>query len=96
MNTYIKVLFLLAGNRVNNKNKVAIKCRMTYNKQRKEFSTGQFINPKSWLRKEQAIKPDEPDSNLIEAQLSLIKTKLSPAFLFLQVKGSDFTVDDTY
>ncbi len=28
--------------------------------------------------------------------MSLIKTKLSQAFLFLQVKGSDFTVDDIY
>lgn len=96
MNTYIKVLFLLAGNRVNKRNKVAIKCRITYLNQRKEFSTGIFINPKNWLGKQQAIKPDEPDANLKETQLSLIKTKLSQAFLFLQVKGSDFTVDDIY
>jgi len=33
---------------------------------------------------------------LLNTQLSLIKTKLNQAFLFLQVKGSDFTVDDIY
>ncbi len=97
MNNYnIKLLFLLAINRSNRNNKCAIKCRITYNSKRKEFSTGQFISPSNWLSKQQGIKPDEPDANLIETQLSLIKTNLSQAFLFLQVKGSDFSVDDIY
>ncbi len=44
-NTIIKVLFVPVKNRTNNLGKAAIKCRITYLKQRKEFSTRLFINP---------------------------------------------------
>ena len=92
----LNLLFLLYKTKTNSTGKCPLRCRITYNNKRKEFSTGIFINPINWLGKQQAIKPDEPDANLIETQLSLIKTKLSQAFLFLQVKGSSFTVDDIY
>jgi integrase len=71
-------------------------CRLTFKKSRKTLSTGIFINPNNWNNKQQLVKPNEPDSELINSQLSLIKTKLSQAFLFLQVKESDFNVDDIY
>ena len=92
----LNLLFLLYKTKTNSTGKCPLRCRITYNNKRKEFSTGLFINPMNWLSKQQAIKPNEPDANLIETQLSLIKTKLSQAFLFLQVKGSSFTVDDIY
>jgi len=82
--------------KTNSKGMCPIRCRVTYKKERKEFSTGLFINPKSWNSKQQLIKPPEPDAELINSQLSLIRTKLIQAFLFLQVKGSDFAVDDIY
>lgn len=47
-NHIIKILFLLARNRLNREGKSGIKCRITYLKQRKELSTGQFVNPKNW------------------------------------------------
>jgi integrase len=92
----LNILFLLYKAKTNSAGKCPIRCRITYNSKRKQFSTGLFISPKNWLSKQQAIKPEEPDANLIETQLSLIKTKLSQAFLFLQVRGSDFNVDDIY
>lgn len=92
----LNILFLLYKAKTNSTGKCPIRCRVTYNNKRKEFSTGQLISPSNWLSKQQALKPDEADANLIETQLSLIKTKLSQAFLFLQVKGSDFTVDEIY
>jgi len=92
----LNILFLLYKSKTNFTGKCPIRCRVTYNNKRKEFSTGQFINPSNWLSKHQTIKPDEPDAELINTQLSLIKTKLSQAFLFLQVKGSEFDVDDIY
>ncbi|WP_366105097.1 Arm DNA-binding domain-containing protein [uncultured Algibacter sp.] len=51
-------------------------CRLTYNKIRKTFSTRQFINPDHWNSKQQFVKPDEPDSEYINNQLSSIKTKI--------------------
>jgi hypothetical protein len=65
-------------------------------KKRKEFSTGLFIAPPNWNSKQQYVIPPEPDTVYINSQLSLIRTKLNQAFLFLQVKGSDFNVQDIY
>ena len=49
MKNNIKVLFTLARYRTN---RSTIKRSVTYNKQRKEFSTGQFINPVNWHSKQ--------------------------------------------
>ncbi|WP_431133677.1 tyrosine-type recombinase/integrase [Psychroserpens mesophilus] len=97
MNKYnFSVLFLLASNRSNRNNKCALKCRITYNKKRKEFATGRFVNPSNWNSKQQVAEPPEPDAKLINTQLSLIRTKLNQAFLFLQVNESDFEASDIY
>ena len=75
MNKYdMKVLFLLVGNRANKKGKCALKCRLTYKLERKEFSTGKFINPTNWNSKQQLVEPPEPDAEQINTQLSLIRT----------------------
>lgn len=95
-NNTMKVLFLLAKNRPNKMGKCTIKCRITYCKERREFSTGQFVNPNHWNSKQQLVKPPEPDSDFINSQLSLIKTKINKAFLLLQIKEETFTVTDVY
>ena len=95
-NSSIRVLFIISNYRLNKRNKSVIKCRITYRKQRKEFSVGISLKPSNWNSKQQEVEPPEPDAELINTQLSLIKTNLSQAFLFLQVKGTDFTVDDIY
>ncbi|NQW37471.1 MAG: site-specific integrase [Flavobacteriales bacterium] len=96
MTNVIKVLFVLVKKRVNVSNKCAIKCRVTYSKERKEFATGLFINPINWHKKLQQVVPPEPDHDFINIQLSLIKTKINKAFLFLQVNELDFNVQDIY
>jgi integrase len=92
----MKVLFLLAKNRPNKMGKCTLKCRITYRKERREFSTGQFVNPNNWNSKQQLVKPPEPDSDYINNQLSLIKTKINKAFLMLQIKEDAFTVIDFF
>jgi integrase len=94
-NSKLNILFYL-NKRTKAKSKSVLFCRITFNKLRKQFSTGQFINPKFWNSKRQVVEPPEPDAELINTQLSLIRTKLTQAFLFLQVKGTGFTVDDIY
>ncbi|MFT4575993.1 MAG: integrase/recombinase XerD [Polaribacter sp.] len=90
MNNHNKltVLFLLQKNRINKRGECSIRCRLTFLKKRKIFSTGLFINPTHWNSKKQ--KATLPDDNYINNQLSLIKQKINQAFLFLQVKS--FTV----
>lgn len=92
----MNTLFLLYKSKLNSKGKCAIKCRITYKKRRKEFAIGQSINPSLWNSKQQLVKPPELDAELINSQISLIRTKLNQAFLFLQVKGTDFNVEDIY
>ena len=65
-------------------------------KERKQFATGLFINPNNWNSKQQLVKPPEPDSDYINNQLSLIKTKINRAFLMLQFQEISFTVIDIY
>lgn len=92
----LNIRMLLYKAKANSSGKCPIRCRITHNKSRKEFSTGLFINPKNWDNKQQLVKPPEPDSDYINTQLSLIKTKINKAFLLLQVKEVSFTVDDIY
>ncbi|MGH1385120.1 tyrosine-type recombinase/integrase [Kordia sp.] len=97
MNTHkINILYILSSSRIRKDKKAPIYCRITYNKQRKTFSTGQFVNPKHWNSKQQVVKPPDPSSKLINTQLSLIKTKFNQAFLMLQVKKESFDVNDIY
>ncbi|TMU54810.1 site-specific integrase [Flagellimonas algicola] len=92
----IKVLFLLAKNRPNKMGKCTLKCRITYHKKRREFSTGQFINPNHWNNRHQYVEPPEPDNEFINTQLNLIRTKINQVFLWLQVNEAHFTVEDIY
>lgn len=95
-NNRIIILFLLQKNRINSKNKCPIRCRITYNKKRKIFSTGFFISPDYWNSKEQLAKPPSKDNTFINTQLSLIKQQINQAFLFLQVNEKEFDVEDIY
>ncbi len=92
----IFIRFYLDKTKVNKENKSPIKCRITFNKKRKEFSTGIFIEPNNWNKNSQFIKQDEPDAVQKFTQLSLIRTKVYKAFLLLQVQESAFTVQDIY
>ncbi len=83
MNLILKILFVISKTRINKKGLVPISCRITFNKKRKVFATGFFINPEFWYSKEQKAKPPNKDNNFINTQLSLIKQKINQAFLFL-------------
>lgn len=81
---------------INKTGKCVIRCRITYKKQRKEFSTGLFIYPKYWNSRKQKVLNDFENSEYTNTQLSLIINKMNQAFLLLQVQESSFTVDDVY
>lgn len=92
----MKILFLLYKSKLNRATKCPIRCRITYNETRKEFSTGLFINPKFWNSKHQKIEPPNEENDFINNQLSLIKSKINKVFLLLQVQENSFTVNDIY
>ena len=92
----LNILYTINKHKVNTKGLCGITCRLTYNQKRKQFSTGLSVNPINWSSKQQLVEPPEPDEQYINTQLSLIRQKLNQAFLFLQVKGSPFNVEDIY
>lgn len=92
----INIRFLLAKNRMNKIGKCSIRCRIIYQKNRYEYSTGFFIKPEFWNSKKQGAEPTDEENNFINNQLSLIKNKINKAFLFLQVQEIDFNVRDIY
>jgi len=97
MNTYkIRILFLLDKSKTNKQGKCPLKCRITFLSRRKQFATGQFINPECWYSKKQLAEPPNIENDNINTQLSLIKSKINRAFLLLQIKELDFDVDDIY
>jgi hypothetical protein len=96
MNNKIYITMIPAVSRLNKIGKCVIRCRITYNKQRKEFSTGLFIYPKYWNRKAQGVTDDSENSEYTNTQLSLIINKMNQAFLLLQIQESSFTVEDIY
>jgi integrase len=91
-----KILFVLNKSKINSKNQCPIRCRITFNKKRKEFSTGLFVNPKYWNSKKQKLLDIAEQSDYINTQLTLIKTKINQGFLMLQIKEEDFTVEHVY
>ena len=73
-----------------------IRCRLTFNKQRKDFSTGIRVNPDHWNPKKQRLLDQSDQEETTNMQLSLIENKINKAFFMLQVKEEPFTVQDIY
>ena len=97
MNNYkLAVLFFLKRNRINKIGKCPIRCRITFLKNRKEFSTGIFINPDHWESGKQKASPPSTENTLLNNKLSLIYQQIDKAFLMLQILPNDFDVDDIY
>ncbi len=92
----MKILFYIRRAKKNANNLCPLTCRITYEFQRKEFSTGIFMNPDYWNASQQKAHPPNKVNKQINTQLSLIKQDINQAFLFLQVQEKNFDVDDIY
>ena len=95
-NNKVSILFLLQKARINKQGKCPIRCRITFLEDRYEFATGLLIEPNTWYSKLQQTKPPNEENTFVNYQLSLIKNKINQAFLFLQMRGSAFDVNDVY
>ncbi|MCM4172465.1 site-specific integrase [Arenibacter sp. TNZ] len=90
------VLFYLNKAKTNQKGKCPIYCRITYEKNRKQFSTGLFLNPKQWNSKKQYVTPESSSGQHLNIQLELISSKITATYLKLQLKGIEFSIDDVF
>jgi len=82
----LNILLVIRTNKTREDGKAPIRCRITYRKVRKEFSTGLFINPSLWDSKSQLVKPPNEENEIVNTQLSLIRNKINQAFLLLQLQ----------
>jgi len=90
------IRFIVRSNDLNHNGNSIIRCRLTYNKNRKDVSTGLSVNPDYWDSKKQKLLDSSDQEEYINIQLSLIKNKLNKAFLMLQIQEEPFTVNDIY
>ncbi len=92
----LTILYVIYKSRKRKDNNAPISCRITYLNKRKEFTTGFYVNPDNWDSKNQLVKPPEIEHYFINTQLSLIKSQINQAFLFLQVNQLNFVVEDVF
>lgn len=95
-NSKLHVLFVLAKTNTNSKGTAPIRCRLTFSKERKVFSTGIFIKSENWDSSLQKVLSINIEHQQINTKLSLIKQEINQAFLFLQVQKEQFDVEDIY
>lgn len=88
--------FFVARYKVNKAGKSPLFCKITYLEQKKQFATGLYIPFTEWDTDKQQAYPPNTDNTFINTQISLIKQKINQAFLLLELKGNDFTIEDIY
>jgi len=88
------VLFVLNSRRTNQKGSCSLYCRITLNKERKQFSTGLFINPLFWENKLQKVTTQEPNHKYINAQVEKLKVQIYNIALVFQLQGIKYSIED--
>src|SRR5690606_30411856 len=86
MNQKLSILFYLNKTKINKKGTCPIYCRITCQKKRKQFSSGQFVNPKSWNAKLQRAASNSKEDVYVNSQLLIIKEKIRNAHLLIQLE----------
>jgi integrase len=90
----ITILFVINQAKTNQKGICPIYCRITINKERKQFSTGNSINPKDWNSKKQLAESKLIDYKVLNGQLSIIKQKINNIYFKLQIENVIIKVDN--
>jgi hypothetical protein len=92
----LSVLFLLKKEKTNKQGTCPVYCRITYLKKRKQFSSGEFINPSDWNAKQQKATSKTIVNQQINLQLEIITANVKKAYLQLQLTGFEFSVEDIF
>lgn len=72
----MKINYSIQKDKTNKAGLTPLRCRITYEKSRKQFSTGLFVNPDYWCKEKQKVIGDSENFEFVNKQLSLIKQKL--------------------
>lgn len=80
MSNNVKILFWIKTSRINSKGLAPLMLRITYNKQRKEFSTGFNIEPCKWDKSKYKLKLKTNEAQQINQYIDETKAKIFSLF----------------
>lgn len=95
-NQKLSIRFILNAAKTNKRGTCPLKCRITYKKKRKEFSTGEFVSHSEWDSKKQQADPSSIANEQVNTQLQIIAAKIKKEYLKLQLSEYEFTTDDIF
>ncbi|RTZ09279.1 site-specific integrase [Flavobacterium sp. GSP6] len=90
------ILFVISPTKINQKGLCPLNCRITLNKERKQFTTGLFVNPLNWENKLQKVNSRDSNSKIINAQIEQIQIKINNIALIFQLQDENCTLDNIY
>jgi len=90
------ILFVISGVKTNSKGLCPLYCRITLNKERKQFSTGIFVNPNHWKNKLQKVSIQDSNYKFINSQIEQIQIKINNIILVFQLQSENYTLDNIY
>jgi integrase/recombinase XerD len=90
------ILFVISPTKINQKGLCPLNCRITLNKERKQFTTGLFVNPNYWENKLQKVNTQDANHKFINAQIEQIQIKINNIVLVFQLQNGDCTLDNIY
>nr|WP_315141915.1 site-specific integrase [uncultured Flavobacterium sp.] len=92
----ITILFVISANKTNQKGLCPLNCRITLNKERKQFTTGLFVNPNNWENKLQKVNSRDSNYKFINTQIEQIQIKINNIALVFQLQDKNCTLDNIY
>nr|WP_315160833.1 site-specific integrase [uncultured Flavobacterium sp.] len=92
----ITILFVISANKTNQKGLCPLNCRITLNKERKQFTTGLFVNPNNWENKFQKVNSRDSNYKFINTQIEQIQIKINNIALVFQLQDENCTLDNIY
>lgn len=92
----ITILFVISANKTNQKGLCPLNCRITLNKERKQFTTGLFVNPNYWENKLQKVNTQDSNHKFINTQIKNIQSKINTIALVFQLQNGECTLDNVY
>lgn len=91
MNNRYKVLFFIKKNEPKKNGHSTIMIRITFNKERVQFSSGLDVKPAIWDQKAEKVIGKKQLANQINNRLDMIRTKLFTSYLDASNKGRDLS-----
>jgi integrase/recombinase XerD len=92
----LTILFVINRAKTNQKGLCSLNCRITLNKERKQFSTGNSINPKDWNSKKQVAESKSLDYSILNGKIAKIRQDLNHTYFKLQIDERTIFVEDVF